>query len=75
MKSYAILLLALLAGSCVTGRHTSHFSTNAIALGMDEELFTKKYGLPLSMDRTAEGYDNLYYKESIYQGKWYIITT
>lgn len=49
MKSYAILLLALLAGSCVTGRHTSHFSTNAIALGMDEEHFTKKYGPPSSM--------------------------
>lgn len=43
MKGHAILLLTLLIISCASVRHTSHFSTNAITLGMGEELFMKKH--------------------------------
>ena len=80
MKNIGILLIAIfLLGSCATGKRISKFSTHQVELGIDIQDFIDKYGQP-SNQEAQYGKRNLiieklFYKEELYHGTWFIVTT
>lgn len=79
MKGIYIFWLSLfLLFGCSTFRHISKFSNNKIELGITQQEFVSRYGKPYTQEITCT--DNviikkLLYKESLYIGSWYVITT
>ncbi len=78
IRIYMLSIILTICCSCVSVRTESLFSDNAVALGSSEESFIKKYGKPFTINKSIENgtqYDKLLYKEEVYKGTWYIVTT
>lgn len=82
MKVKRILFLALgmaLLCGCYTSRQISMFSANQVELGMSKQDFIARHGNPFNQE-ASYGKDNkleekLLYKEELYSGVWYVVTT
>ena len=76
---YAILSCLLILCSCYTSSRTSKFSAQHIELGMEESAFIKRYGKPFyqetSYTENNRKKETLFYKEELYEGDWFIVTT
>lgn len=64
---------------CYTSNKISRFSSDAITLGMNKRDFIKAYGEPFNKDISYTD-DNrqeekFFYKEELYKGAWFIVTT
>ncbi|WP_055096008.1 hypothetical protein [Gabonia massiliensis] len=68
-----------LLGGCYTNKQASKFVTSAISLGISKQDFLAKYGLPFSQEMNyndnGQKEEKLLYKEELYKGSWYIVTT
>ena len=64
--------------SCYT-KKISRFSTNRVELGCNKEDFINKFGKPFSQSVSYNSEnkmkEQLYYKEELYLGMWYIVTS
>lgn len=74
----AVLIIICLT-SCYTSSRISKFSSDNIELGMDKNVFIKRYGEPfnkeLSHIQDGQKQEKLFYKEELHKGSWFIITT
>ena len=72
-------LLTIVLTSCYTSSRISKFSSENINLGIDKNLFIKRYGKPfnkeISYTQDNQEKEKLFYKEELNKGTWYIITT
>ncbi|WP_373201262.1 hypothetical protein [Phocaeicola vulgatus] len=73
------ILTTIVLTSCYASNQISKFSSENIELGIEKNLFIKRYGKPLNKE-TSYTQDNqekekLFYKEELYKGTWYIVTT
>ena len=82
MKLKNIILAALVTttlSSCYTSSQISKFSSENIKLGIDKNLFIKRFGKPfnkeISYTQDNHEKEKLFYKEELNKGAWYIITT
>lgn len=68
-----------LLGGCYTNKQASKFATSAIDLGISKQDFLAKYGLPFSQEMNyndnGQKEEKFLYKEELYKGSWYIVTT
>lgn len=75
---FAILATIVLT-SCYTSKRISKFSSENIDLGIDKNLFIKRYGKPfnkeISYTQDNQEKEKLFYKEELYKETWYIVTT
>ncbi|WP_289293509.1 hypothetical protein [Bacteroides sp. 41_26] len=65
--------------SCYTQKQISRFSANRVELGFNKEDFINKFGKPFSQSVSYNSEnkmeEQLYYKEELYLGMWYIVTS
>lgn len=75
MTTFLIVFLT----SCYTSSRISKFSAENIELGMDKNIFIKKYGQPFNKEilqtKDYQEKEILFYKEELNKGTWYIVTT
>lgn len=75
--SSAVCLLFF--SSCFTSQKASKFNSSNITIGMDKTEFIKNYGEPFNKDASltndGKSEETLFYKEELYNGTWYIVTT
>ena len=75
--SSAVCLLFF--SSSFTSQKASKFNSSDITLGMDKTEFIKNYGEPFNKDASltndGKSEETLFYKEELYNGTWYIVTT
>ena len=68
-----------LLGGCYTNKQASKFVTPAISLSISKQDFLAKYGPPFSQEMNyndnRQKEEKLLYKEELYKGSWYIVTT
>lgn len=79
-KKILILFLCItLLCSCYIKKQISQFSVSRIELGIEKENFITKFGKSFSQSIPYNSKNNkgekLYYKEELYLGMWYIVTT
>ena len=74
-----ITLTTIVLTSCYTANQISKFSSENIELGIDKNLFIKRYGKPfnkeISYTQDHQENEKLFYKEELNKGTWYIVTT
>lgn len=74
-----ITLTTIVLTSCYTANQISKFSSENIELGIDKNLFIKRYGKPfnkeISYTQDHQEKEKLFYKEELNKGTWYIVTT
>lgn len=75
-----ILILSIISlCSCYTRKQISRFLTNTVELGFNKEDFINKFGKPFSQSVSYNSEnkmeEQLYYKEDLYIGRWYIVTS
>lgn len=82
MKTNSIILLLIclfVFNACYTSSRISKFSSEEIELGMTKDDFIRKYGKPfnkeLSYTQDNRAKEDFFYKEELYKGSWFIITT
>ena len=73
------LLCLCFLSSCYTSQLVSKFSGTQVELGMSQNEFIQKFGKPFNKEM-AYTYDKhkretLFYKEDLYRGSWFIVTT
>ena len=73
------LLCLCFLSSCYTSQLVSKFSDTQVELGMSQNEFIQKFGKPFNKEM-AYTYDKhkretLFYKEDLYRGSWFIVTT
>lgn len=77
-KLFPLLCLCFLS-SCYTSQLASKFSDTQIKLGMRQDEFVQKFGKPfnkeMSYTHDKRKKETLFYKEDLYRGSWYIVTT
>ena len=70
---FAILATIVLT-SCYTSKRISKFSSENIDLGIDKNLFIKRYGKPfnkeISYTQDNQEKEKLFYKEELYKETW-----
>ena len=72
LKNIILTTLAAIALiSCYTSSRISKFSSENIKLGIDKNLFIKRFGKPFNKEISY----TQDYKEELNKGTWYIITT
>ena len=78
LKSF-LLCLCISFTSCFTSRGVSKFSDTQIELGMSQKDFIQKFGNPFNKEMSytydKQKRETLFYKEKLYRGSWYIVTT
>ena len=79
LKNIILTILAAIAlTSCYTSSRISKFSSENIKLGIDKNLFIKRFGKPfnkeISYTQDNQEKEKLFYKEELNKGTWYIIT-
>ena len=74
-----ITLTTIVLTSCYTANQISKSSSENIELGIDKNLFIKRYGKPfnkeISYTQDHQEKEKLFYKEELNKGTWYIVTT
>lgn len=83
MKFIAVRMIVFLCitslCSCYTQKRNSRFSVNRVELGFNKEDFVNKFGKPFSQSVSSNSEnkmeEQLYYKEELYLGMWYIVTS
>ena len=78
-KKLIPLLCLCFLSSCYTSQFVSKFSDTQVELGMSQDDFIQKFGKPFNKEMSYT-YDNhkretLFYKEDLYRGSWFIVTT
>jgi len=73
------LLCLCFLSNCYTSQLVSKFSDTQVELGMSQNEFIQKFGKPFNKEM-AYTYDKhkretLFYKEDLYRGSWFIVTT
>lgn len=78
-KIYLFLVLLFLLSSCSTTKTKSIFVDNNIKRGLNINefisLYEKPYKKSFYLDEDNNLHETLYYKEEVYKGQWYIVTT
>ena len=79
LRGLVVTLGLFLLCSCYTSKSVSMFSSDQVVLGMNRADFLNIYGQPFSKDqRYVNGRrleERLLYKEELYKGSWFIVTT
>lgn len=79
LKNIYLLFALTCLTACYTSNKISRFSTSNINLGMDKSVFIQKYGEPFTKEishiQNRQEQEKLFYKEELYKGSWYIVTT
>ena len=78
-KNLISLLCLCFLSSCYTSQFASKFSDTQVELGMSQDDFIQKFGKPFNkeMSYTYDKHkrETLFYKEDLYRGSWFIVTT
>lgn len=80
IKKILILFLCITAlCSCYTKKQISRFSASKAELGFNKQDFINKFGEPfskaVSYNSESKLEEQLFYKEELHLGTWYIVTT
>lgn len=78
-KRVTLVLFALLLSGCFAQNRVSKFASSSIELGMTRKAFVAKFGAPFLQEkryiRENQPVEVLLYKEALYRGGWYNVTT
>ena len=79
MRNVIIAICLCVLSGCQTSLSVSKFSDAEVELGMSQKEFIQKFGTPFNKEM-AYTYDKhekvtLFYKEDLYRGSWFIVTT
>lgn len=80
IKKILVLFLCITSlCSCYTKKQISRFSSSRVELGFNKKEFINKFGEPFSkvVSYNSENKleEKLFYKEELYLGVWYIVTS